>query len=278
MKLRYLPLPPLAQIAREAGDIILAMQDDIAGNKKWETKSDGSPVTPADKKAHAIIKQRLAEAFPGVALVSEEGTQEEREEGRKAKDRIDCDPLDNTRGYMKGHTGFSVNLGRITNGEPVEGAVYFPARKELYYTQSGKAYRQKGNAPPEQIHVQRLPLRSPLRVTTGFNEQNFNFIGNREYQQYKHPAQYRTCMVAAGECDITGLNKGGSGGYNSWDVAGPHAVLLAAGGDFITEDGRPMRYGDSTKVPPHIGGGVDTLKALGLADPHYFRAVRAVGY
>ncbi len=271
-------LPPLVEIAVEAGDMIAAMQADIVATKNWEIKPDNSPVTPADKAAHQLIKQRLAERFPGLALVSEEGEKEDTVVALKARDRFDTDPLDNTGGFIKGLDGYSVNIGRIVDGRPTEGVVYFPARKEIFYTQDGKAFHQKGDAAPQEIRVKGLPLRKPLQVATGFREQKVEFMEGRDYEIQKHPAQYRTCMVAMGQCDTSGLNKGPVAHYDSWDVGGAHAVLLAAGGDFITEEGKPVHYSDSTsKVPAYIAGGVDTLKALGLADPAYFKSARIVG-
>ena len=72
-------------------------------------------------------------------------------------------------------------------------------------------------------------------------------------------------MVAAGDCDITGINKGYQGGFDSWDTAGPHAVLKAAGGDFVTLDGKPLTYGhETTKLPEHVAGSIEALKELGL--------------
>jgi 3'(2'), 5'-bisphosphate nucleotidase len=276
-------LPKLALIAQEAGDIVLAMRPHILRDKDWEIKSDGSPVTPADIAAHQYIKRRLAEEFPGVALVSEEGTKEEQAAALKARDRFDSDPLDNTGGYIGNRDGFSVNIGRITDGVPVEGAVYFPARRELYYTQDGNAYLKKGDGAPEKISVKGLPVRKPLQVAVGFNEQHVDYLGERglkkdeDYQIQEHPGQYRTCQVAAGKCDVSGLNNGQRGGFDSWDTAGPHAVLRAAGGDFVMLDGQPLRYGETTKLPAHIAGGVDTLKALGLADQQQFKSARVVG-
>lgn len=73
--------------------------------------------------------------------------------------------------------------------------------------------------------------------------------------------------MARGECDISGINKGFDGGFNSWDTAGPHAVLCAAGGEIVSTDGKAMRYEEgSVKLPNHIAGAKDVLLALNLAN------------
>ncbi|MFW0776507.1 MAG: 3'(2'),5'-bisphosphate nucleotidase CysQ family protein [Rickettsiales bacterium] len=262
-------LPKLAQIAKETGETVLAMQKEIVANRngEQETKRDGSVVTSADKKANQIICNKLADFFPGIPIVSEENSRESNDAALQADERFEIDPLDNTSGYVQGLDGFSVNIGRIRGGVPVAGAVYWPARKELYFTgDDGKAYLQKGNTPPQKISAKKLPLRTPLQAAVGFSERHLSHLKNFKYEIQKHPAQLRTCMVACGKCDITGINKGKGVGFDSWDTVGPHAILLAAGGDIVDTEGSPMRYNNSTeKLPDHIAGANNVLVALGLA-------------
>lgn len=271
----------LAQIAKEAGDKILAMQPEVVANKngEQEIKSDGSIVTTADKAANEIVCEGLAKHFPGVAVVSEENPDDMNARALQADERFDTDPLDNTTGYAKGRDGFSVNIGRIKNGLPADGVIYFPARQELYFTgEDGKAYLQQGDSAPREIKVKALPLRNPLQAAIGFNEQHIAHLAGRDYEAKQFPAQLRTCMVARGECDISGINKGHDGGFNSWDTAGPHAVLRAAGGEIVSTDGKPMRYEKgSIKLPDHIAGAKDVLIALNLASAQELNAGQKQG-
>ncbi len=260
-------LPVLAQIAKEAGAKVASMRADILADKKWVIKEDGSPVTEADKAANKLICQRLNQAFPSIPIVSEENTPEENHAALQAPEYFNTDPLDNTNAYISDKwNGYSVNIGHIKNGVPIAGAIYFPEMKELYFTgDNGKAYVQHEEKPPVEIKVKGLPLRTPLKAAVGYNEKYLEHLGDRPYEASTHAGQYRTCMVAKGECDITGINKGYGGGFESWDTAGPHAVLLAAGGDIVTRDGEALRYGNTTKLPDHIAGGNDVLVALGLS-------------
>lgn len=271
-------LTVLAQIAKEAGDKVLAMQTEVVANRhgEQEIKPDGSIVTTADKAANKIVCEGLAKHYPGVAIVSEENPDEMNAAALQADDRFDTDPLDNTGGYVMGYDGYSVNIGRIKNGVPVEGVIYFPARQELYFTgANGKAYLQQGEGAPREIRVKGLPLRNPMQAAVGFNEQHIEHLTGRSYETKQLPGQLRTCMIARGECDISGINKGHDSGFNSWDTAGPHAVLLAAGGDIVSTDGHPMRYGKGTiKLPDHIAGAGDVLLALNLADRQALKAGR----
>lgn len=276
----YSSLPPLARIAKKAGDVVLSMQEAVVANKngEQERKPDGSIVTTADKEANRIICEELAEYFPGTAILSEENIEESNSLALQADERVDVDPIDNTTGYAKGRDGFSVNLGHIKDGVPIAGAVYWPARQELYFTgEDGKAYLQEGSNPPKEIQAKKLPLRDPLQVAVGYNQQHVEHLGDRNYEIQNHPAQMRTCMVARGECDLTGINTGRSDGYNSWDLAGPHAVLRAAGGEIVSTDGALVRYGKETiKLPPHIAGANDVLVSLGLIQRADIQADRSL--
>jgi len=288
-------LPPLAQIAKEAGDAIAAMQPDIAAanarmkEEKIEPsaglvygpihyKEDVSPCTDADLKAHEIVSAGLIKYFPDTAILSEEGTEAEQAAALKANVRFETDPLDNTTGYIKGRDGYSVNIGLMKDGVPTEGVIYFPGRKEIYYTDGGKAFMQKGEAAPKEIKVKGIPLREKLKVAVGFNEQHVEHLEGREMEMDKIPGQLRTIKVATGEYDMSGRSEG-VGGYNSWDIAGPHAVLRAAGGELIVDETRkPLTYGnDTVKVPCHFAGGLDTMAALGLIDKEIARSDKPKG-
>ncbi len=60
-------------IADEAARAILRVREEREGGRGGvETKGDGSPVTEADKAAHAVIARGLREGWPGVPVVSEE--------------------------------------------------------------------------------------------------------------------------------------------------------------------------------------------------------------
>lgn len=209
----------LAQIAKEAGDAILKMQPTVVANKngEQEVKYDGSLVTTADARANEIVGAGLSKHFPSVAVLSEENPIESNAIAIKASEYFATDPLDNTTGYAKEKDGFSVNIGRIKDGVPVDGVIYFPARKELYFVgDDGKAYLQIGDAEAKEITVKDFNFSNPVQIAVGFHEQNIPTLPEGvTYEVAKHPAQYRTCMVAKGECDITGINKGDGGGFNN---------------------------------------------------------------
>src|SRR3989337_2237719 len=76
-----------------------------------EIKSDNSPLTLADKTAHAIISSQLNET--GLPLLSEEGSLISYE-ARKGWDYFWLiDPLDGTKEFIKRTGEFTVNIALV---------------------------------------------------------------------------------------------------------------------------------------------------------------------
>jgi len=121
-------LEDIAVAAAEAGEAILKI---VEGGFEVESKGDMSPVTIADRAAELIILGALAKAAPGVPVVAEE----EVAAGR-IPDFGDTyflvDPLDGTKEFIRGGDDYTVNIGLISGGSPVLGAVFTPARGQLH--------------------------------------------------------------------------------------------------------------------------------------------------
>ena len=114
----------LAEIAEDAARVILPFWRSGA---LVETKADDSPVTQADRAAEALILERLQAAYPGVQTVAEEavaagGAPESAENWFWL-----IDPLDGTKGFIRGGEAFTVNIALIRDGYPVAGVVTAPA-------------------------------------------------------------------------------------------------------------------------------------------------------
>jgi len=75
----------MRRLALEAGDKIM----EIYNSPEFEvkSKSDASPVTEADEAADALISAGLAEAFPGMPLVTEEQDRQPQPECQHLPDR-----------------------------------------------------------------------------------------------------------------------------------------------------------------------------------------------
>src|SRR5690606_35925949 len=121
-------LEQVCAIARAAGEEILAVyRTDFA----VQLKADDSPLTAADRRAHALIKERLAALEPRLPLLSEESRPEELAERRSWKRYWLVDPLDGTKEFLKRNGEFTVNIALIDEHRAVLGVVYAPALGRL---------------------------------------------------------------------------------------------------------------------------------------------------
>src|SRR5438105_10938256 len=73
-----------------------------------ERKADYSLVTNADREADHIIRTGLRNAFPSHSILTEESVLEGRAD---AEFVWVVDPLDGTKAYVRGTSGFSVRIG-----------------------------------------------------------------------------------------------------------------------------------------------------------------------
>ena len=119
----------MRRLALEAGAEIMRIYD--SPDFEVRTKTDASPVTEADEAADALISAGLREAFPDVALVTEE---QAASHDQDVSTFLIVDPLDGTKEFVQRRGDFTVNIAYVVDGVPVRGVVYAPAKGRLFYT------------------------------------------------------------------------------------------------------------------------------------------------
>lgn len=127
-----LHLEELIQIARtaalEAGKAILEIY--TSADVGVEYKEDASPLTLADKAAHAVISRHLK--VTQLPILSEEGAHQNYAERTLWPWYWLVDPLDGTKEFIKRNGEFTVNIALMQNTKPVGGVVYAPCLDTLY--------------------------------------------------------------------------------------------------------------------------------------------------
>lgn len=210
-----------ARIASEAGRLLL----DLAGSGHGmaaDTLRD-----EADRMAHAHITAALATAFPGDAVLSEEGAT--GPEGRIGADRVwIVDPLDGTWEYGQGRSDWAVHVAFWCEGALRTGAVALPALGELHATGAPPPLLP---APPPRIRMVVSRSRAhPLALAVG------EALGAEIIPMGSAGA--KAAAVLAGRADVYAH----AGGQYEWDSAAPVAVAHAAGLHASRLDGTPLRY------------------------------------
>ncbi|MFP6654113.1 MAG: inositol monophosphatase family protein [Myxococcota bacterium] len=98
-------------------------------NVEVETKSDGSPVTEADRAAELAIRSVIENAFPDDAILGEEfgesGVSEKT--GKAPRRRWIIDPIDGTIAFARGIPLFATLVALVVDDEPVMGVIDLPA-------------------------------------------------------------------------------------------------------------------------------------------------------
>jgi 3'(2'), 5'-bisphosphate nucleotidase len=137
-------LGPVIDIARRAGAEILQVYE--SGDIAVTVKSDSSPLTQADLRAHQTIVDALHALTPEWPVLSEESSKVDFAERAQWSRYWLVDPLDGTKEFLSRNGEFTVNIALIDGHEPVLGVVYAPARGLLYYGIPGAgAFRAHGN-------------------------------------------------------------------------------------------------------------------------------------
>lgn len=235
----------IRRLALQAGDKIMEIYD--SADFDVRAKSDDSPVTAADEAADAIISTGLRQAFPDVALVTEE---QASSHAQTVETFLIVDPLDGTKEFIKRRGDFTVNIAYVLEGRPVRGVVYAPARGRLFFTDAtGQAVEETGVfdknilGPVAPIAVSK-PDNAALLVVASKSHRDAAtdaYISKYNTKDMKSAgSSLKFCLVATGEADLYPR----VGRTMEWDTAAGHAVLSGAGGHVVRfDDHTELRYG-----------------------------------
>jgi 3'(2'), 5'-bisphosphate nucleotidase len=240
----------LHAVAAEAGAAVLAVYH-RTGAVTVEYKADDSPLTEADRAAHATIVAGLARLTPGVPIVSEEdgfaGDMHELVTG----DYWLVDPLDGTKEFLKRTGEFTVNIARVREGVPIAGVVHAPALATSWLTAGGGAERWDHGGRTA-IAVQMPAVGAALRVVASRDHAGPGvaalLASLPTARTLSMGSSLKFCLVAEGRADLYFRD----GPTMPWDTAAAHAVLHYAGGEVLGLDGTPLRYLTPRLRNPHF--------------------------
>nr|WP_182087340.1 3'(2'),5'-bisphosphate nucleotidase CysQ [Aureimonas sp. ME7] len=233
-------LDSLVPLALDAGRCVLSH---YRPETRVETKSDGSPVTDADREAEAIILDGLRNLAPDIAVVAEEEVCAGRVPSSAERFFL-VDPLDGTREFVSRNGEFTVNIALVEDGVPTLGLVYAPALGRLFAGGQGGAWQAE-------VRNGELEARRAMRVRAA--PTGLTVVGSRSHgspataaflERFEVEAfaargsSLKFCLLAAGEADLYPR----FGRTMEWDTAAGDAILRAAGGLTATLDGSPLRY------------------------------------
>ncbi len=222
-------LGAVAGLAREAG--ALALRDWRAGRPAadhWE-KAPGQPVSAADLAVDALLRDRLGALLPQAAWLSEE-TADSAE--RLAHELVwIVDPIDGTRDFVRGRTGWAVSIALVAQGAPLLGVLFAPARNELWTAAKGAGAHRDG-----------LLLRASRRATFPGARVPADSLPKMDQDltlvAKPNSIALRIAMVAADEADLLASVRWGA----EWDVAAAALIASEAGAAVTDALGAPLAF------------------------------------
>jgi len=251
-------LNTIIKAALEAGKAILEVYDT---DFLVEFKQDDSPLTLADKKAHAIISGYIATT--GLPVLSEEGKTIPYETRRKWERFWMVDPLDGTKEFIKKNGEFTVNIALIEKGKPVMGVVYAPVLDLLYVGTGDRGSFRIEQASRKELANEwtgnnQLPLISRkdyfgvVASRSHLNPETEAFIAtlakqHRNVKTLSVGSSLKLCMVAEGKADIYPR----FAPTMEWDTAAGDAVVRSAGGKVLqAKSEQPLQYNKENLLNP----------------------------
>lgn len=194
-------------------------------------KSKNNPVTVADNETEKLIKNFILKNFPNDKIICEESCPTVDELQKNLRYWV-IDPLDGTVNFTHKLPIFSISIGIIENCEVIEGVVYNPVSKDLYYAKKGYgAYKNGKKILVSKIKnlynsllVTGFPYythKNPKRVFKLFNK----FATTAQAVRRLGSAALDLCMVAEGIFEGFWEEN-----LQVWDVAAGSLIVKEAGG------------------------------------------------
>ncbi|MBA3860316.1 MAG: histidinol phosphate phosphatase [Cyanobacteria bacterium PR.3.49] len=230
------------EVCHRAGNVVMGFFDqDI----EVEEKSDGTPVTQADKKSERLIRESIADQYPHDAILGEEegGDDSPLSKGR----RWIIDPIDGTYNYARAIPIFSTLLALENDGEIVLGVVCNPALDEIFWAERGCGAFRNG----KKIKVSEI---------AELKNSQFNFGAPNRVQKHGLWDQFsrlvKETLRQRGFGDYLGFAHVFEGkaeahlevGLKPWDLAPMKIIVEEAGGAYSDLDGGKSIYTGSCLI------------------------------
>jgi len=254
--------------ALNAGRAILDVYD--APDMEVEKKSDDSPLTLADRRAHDIIMKGINNL--GIPVLSEEGRNIPYEERSQWPHMWVVDPLDGTKEFIKRNGEFTVNIALVEKGVPTMGVVFVPVANCLYFSDLEQGAFKIDRCREAGIDEKGIDdigslIEKAVRLPAAMDaDRPFTIMGSRshatpELEAYvegmrrKHGevnfisagSSLKICRVAEGAADIYPR----LGPTMEWDTAAGQAVAVASGAQVVRhDDGKPLAYNKENLLNP----------------------------
>ena len=228
-------LDAVHEAARVAGDV--AMRH-YRTSLAIESKSDGSPVTIADREAEAAVREWITRRFPEDGIEGEElGVLRP-----DAQRRWVIDPIDGTKTFVRGVPLWGTLVAIVEGMDVLAGAAFFPAVDEMVVAARG-AGMWWNDARCCVSRIDRLERATILTTDERFRDDDakrsaWRRLTDRALVSRTWGDCYGYLLVATGRAEVMV-----DGSMRAWDAAALAPIIEEAGGVFTDWTGARTAFG-----------------------------------
>ena len=215
-------------IMRNAAHIAMA-EFPGAGNEttSWR-KDDNTPVCAADLAVNRFLADALRDLLPSAGWLSEETADNPDRVGGGLLWLVD--PIDGTRDFLRGRSGWAVSVALISNGRPLIARLAAPARNEMWAAEAGRGARRNGLA----LHASDRSLLDGARIPAD----SAQLVSPLVTVVKPNSIALRIAMVASGEADLAASTRLGF----EWDIGAAALIAREAGATVTDALGQPLTF------------------------------------
>ncbi len=214
-----------------------------------DRKSDGSPVTAADRAAEELLREQIAQQFPDDAILGEEFGETPGTSGY----RWVLDPIDGTKSFISGVPLYTTLVAVLHENEPQIGVIFAPAAGEMVYAARGSGcWHVVDGGKPRRCEVSTVSeLKDAVFLTTSVRA----FTTDRPSDARAVYDQLQdSCLLSRTWGDAFGYLLVATGraeimidpAMSLWDAAALQPVIEEAGGRFFDWQGRATVHSEES--------------------------------
>jgi len=224
-----------AEVSRAAG--LIALQS-FGKSLAVDSKTDGSPVTAADRAAERVARDWIERHFPGDGILGEELGLTRPDAPR----RWILDPIDGTKSFIRGVPLWGTLVAVAEGNHILAGAAFFPVVDEILVAARACGCWWNGRA-CEVSSVRELGHATVLATDDRFvnnraRRDGWNDLARRAAVARTWGDCYGYLLVATGRAEVMLDDV-----VSAWDAAAILPIIEEAGGVFTDWTGRPTAFG-----------------------------------
>ena len=218
------------EASRAAAEIIKKYYQ---GNFQVEIKNDQTPVTEVDIQAEKIIKEIILNAFPDHGFYGEETNRENHDSDFLWL----VDPIDGTKGFVRGYPFFSTQIALMHKSQIILGVSNAPIFEEIIFAELGKGswidnHRTKVSK-TSKIESSTISTGNLKSLALSEKWSNFGKIVSRIDRIRGYGDFYHYHLLATGKIDAVIESD-----VNILDVAALSIIISESGGVFTDLNGK----------------------------------------